>query len=340
MILVTGGTGLVGSHLLFHLASKRIRIRAIYRNGDRIALTRKVFEYYTDTPDKTFNEIDWVKADINDIPSLSIAFKGITRVYHCAALISFDPKKRKQLFKVNAEGTANLVNLCIEHKVEKLCHVSSIATIGESLDKKPVAETKEFNASVANIYALSKHQAEMEVWRGSQEGINTIIVNPGVIIGPGFWDNGSGRLFKKISEGLKFYPPGGTGFVTVKDVVGAMVNLMDSEITNENYILVSENLTYKEAFTKIAEAVEKKAPKLLLKKGLLAILWRLDWLKSNLIGSEQVLSKKLASSFDTTTIYSNEKIIKDSNFKFENLAAAINSCAATFLKENHSTAEY
>jgi len=183
MILVTGGTGLVGSHLLFSLVKAGTKVKAIYRNEDRILLTKKVFGYYSEEAESLFSTIDWVKCDLNDIPTLEIVFNGVTHVYHCAALISFDPNDAKELYKTNVIGTLNIVNLCIANGIKKLCHVSSIATIGNTTDGAPANETTEFNEALANVYALSKHQAEMEVWRGSQEGIEIVIVNPGVILG-------------------------------------------------------------------------------------------------------------------------------------------------------------
>jgi nucleoside-diphosphate-sugar epimerase len=336
MVLVTGGTGLVGAHLLFSLVKTGLKVKAIYRNEGRVLLTKKIFGYYSEESEVLFKTIDWVKCDLNDIPALEIAFSNVTHVYHCAALISFDPNDAKKLYKTNVLGTSNIVNLCIAKQIKKLCYVSSIATIGNTLNGKSANETTEFNDVVANVYARSKHQAEMEVWRCSQEGVEIVIVNPGVILGPGFWNNGSGKIFQKISNGLRFYLPGGTGFVTVTDVVNAMVNLMNSNIANENYILVSKNLSYKAAFTTIAIALDKKAPKVLLKKWMLATLWRLDFLKSKMTGSTRVLSKKMAQSFGlATTTYSNEKIKEDLKFEFEDLDTLIQFCASIFLEENY-----
>jgi len=336
MILVTGGTGLVGSHLLFNLTKAGHKVRAIYRNKDRIELTKKVFTYYTDDSKAIFSLIDWVKCDLNDIPTLEIVFDKITHVYHCAALISFDPKNVKKLYKINVKGTANIVNLCVENEVTKLCHVSSIATIGPNLQGDIVDENIEFNETFANVYALSKQDAEMEVWRGSQEGLDVLIVNPGLIIGPGFWGNGSGTLFTKIFKGLSFYPPNGTGFIGVNDVANILVKLMNSTSSNERYILTSENLTYKKAFTKIAESLHKKAPKYQLKKWMLSVFWRLDWIKSNLTNSERILSKKMADSLHLPMVYNANKIQKHLNYNFEDSNDTIAFCASIFLQENLS----
>jgi nucleoside-diphosphate-sugar epimerase len=297
-------------------------------------MVRKVFGYYTDNPEPFFKKIEWLKCDICDIPTLEKVFEGISQVYHCAALISFDPRDRKKLFKINVEGTANIVNLCISNTINKLCYVSSIATIGNTTDGSPANETTEFNEAMANVYALSKYQAEMEVWRASQEGIKIIIINPGVILGPGFWNNGSGKIFQRIFKGLKFYPPKGTGFISVNDVVKSMVLLMDSTITNQNYILVAKNLSYKKAFSSIALALNKKPPQKLLKGWMLSILWRLDWVKSLFTNRQRILSKKMAQSFDLNTIYDAKKIQTTLEFKFEDINDSIQLCASTFLEEN------
>ena len=334
MILVTGGTGLVGSHLLYNLAKEGHALRATYRDEDRIELTKKVFGYYTDTPLAIFESIQWVRADIMDIPALEIAFKDITQVYHCAAFISFDPRDAKKLHKANTIGTANIVNLCIATKVQKLCYVSSIATIGNPSRKEAANEKTDFNESLANCYARSKYQAEMEVWRGSQEGVKVIIVNPGVILGPGFWDNGSGILFQKIYNGLQFYTTGGTGFIAARDVAGAMVDLMNSTFKNERYILVSKNLSYQEVITKIAASLNRKPPKNRLKKWQLAILWRLDWFKSSLIRTPRTLSKKMAESLDSPSSYDTTKIEKSLGYEFDDLDKTIEFCATIFLEEN------
>ena len=200
MVLVTGATGLVGSHLALHLLENNESVRAIYRNKDTISKTKSVFSLYK--REKLFDKIEWVCADITDVPSLEIAFQGIQYVYHCAALISFDPKDEKQLRKVNIEGTANIVNLCLEYRVKKLCHISSIAALGDlKINEIIVNETTEWNPEVYhNDYAISKYGGEIEVFRGQQEGLKVVIINPGIILGPCFWEVGSGEIFTKIRK--------------------------------------------------------------------------------------------------------------------------------------------
>ncbi|MGB0896340.1 MAG: NAD-dependent epimerase/dehydratase family protein [Flavobacteriaceae bacterium] len=255
MILVTGGTGLLGAHLLYKLAEEGRVIRAIFRSEAKIDAVRKVFSYYSDDADVLFEAIEWVKADVTDIPALDKAFNNVKQVYHCAANLSFNPKDYKISRSVNVVGTANIVNLCLSHNVAKLCHVSSIATLGEDL-KSPITELTPWQPenNKHNIYAITKYDAELEVWRGAQEGLQVIIVNPGVILGSGFWTSGTGELFRKIDQGFNYITSGAVGVVGVNDVVKAMIALMNSEIANEQFIVVAENMTYKQLLSLIVKS--------------------------------------------------------------------------------------
>ena len=254
MILVTGGTGLVGSHLLYKLTTENEKIRAIYRSEKKIEKVKEVFSFYTSEVKKYFSKIEWIKADITNVPEMIPLFKGIEYVYHCAALVSFNPKDYREMRKVNIHGTAIMVNLAIDAKVKKFCFVSSIAAVGDSVNGKIVTEENEWNDQADNHgYAITKFGAEMEVWRASQEGIDVVIVNPGVILGSGFWNSGSGKLFTQVHNGFNYYTEGITGFIGVKDIVKAMVSLVKSEVKNERFILVSENKSFRDIFFSIAD---------------------------------------------------------------------------------------
>ncbi|MEH6534944.1 MAG: NAD-dependent epimerase/dehydratase family protein [Psychroserpens sp.] len=337
MILVTGGTGLVGSHLLFKLVSNGTSVRAIYRRSHKLESVKKVFGYYTTDVEALYNKIEWVEANINDIPTLEIAFKGITHVYHCAAFISFEPDKYYELRKVNIKGTANIVNLCISNKVEKLCYVSSLAAIGnEPLPETPITEQTEWNPEQDNsVYAITKYGAEIEVWRGTQEGVDAVIVNPGIILGPGFWKgSGSGSLFKKIHKGLKYYPQGTSAYVDVWDVVDIMLRLMESSTKNERYILTSENLPFKTFQEQIAKALNVKPAKKAASSFLLSIVWRLDWLSHKLFGKRRMLSKQMAKSISTKTVYDNSKIKSELNFEFTAIDQSISKVSKYYLESS------
>lgn len=336
MILVTGGTGLVGSHLLYKLVSNGENVRAIYRREKTLRRVAHVFSYFSNNAETLFNKIDWVEADLNDIPKLHTAFDGVTHAYHCAAFVSFEPDKYHLLRRVNIKGTANIVNLCISHSVKKLCYVSSIAAIGHHADSsKLITEQTEWNPEDDNsVYAITKYGAELEIWRGTQEGLDAVIVNPGIILGAGYWKGGSsGNLFRKIYEGMKYYVNGVVGYVDVFDVVDTMISLMKSSITNENYILVSENLSFKDFQNKVANALKVNPPKKEAKPWLLNIAWRADWLKHKLTGSRRSFTKHTAKSATSITMYDNSKIKSAIGFEFKPINQSIDEICELYLKD-------
>lgn len=333
MILVTGGTGLVGSHLLFQLVSQNEPVRAIYRKEKKLDIVKRVFSYYTDDFLALFNKIDWVESDLLDIPKLTEVFKGIDYVYHCAAFVSFEPDKYQLLRRTNIEGTANIVNLAICNNVKKLCYVSSIAALGESEENTIINEEAQWNQEADNsVYAITKYGAEIEVWRGTQEGLPAVIVNPGVIIGGGIWSHGSGNIIKKVYNKLPFYTSGSIGCIDVLDVVKIMIVLLKSDIINERYILVSENISYQEFLNTIAKKLGVDPPRKKAKPWLLAIAWRIDWLSYIILGKRRVLVKQMVASLFNKAIYDNNKIKKTLEYNFIDIETSITKVAEQFLK--------
>ena len=315
MVLVTGGTGLVGAHLLLHLLENGESVRAIYRNLESLQKTRDLFSLYK--KETLFVKIDWMQADITDVPSLETVFENVEYVYHCAALISFDPKDEDLLRKTNIEGTANIVNFCIAKAVKKLCFVSTIAALGDLKEnEKIISEKAEWNPERPHSdYAISKYGAEMEIWRGQQEGLKSIIINPGVIIGPGFWDQGSGLLFKKVAKGLSFYTKGVTGFIAVPDVVQIAVKLMKNEYSNDRFTLVAKNLDFRDLLNSIADSLNVKRPSMHASPLLVSFACKIDWFLANVLGQKRRLDKATAKASYAKNWYSNEKI--KSNLKTE-----------------------
>lgn len=337
MILVTGGTGLVGAHLLYQLSLTENKIRATYRDQSKIEKAKHVFSYFTNDVDSLFNKIEWIEADILNIPKLTEAFFEITYVYHCAALVSFDPNDYLKLRRTNIEGTANVVNLCLDHKIKKLCYVSSIAAVGKPEDNSSITENNHWNPEADNsVYAITKYGAEMEVWRATREGLNTVIVNPGVILGGGFWKMGSGSLFKMVHKGLKYYTNGTFGYVDVYDVTKGMIELMNSDISNERYIMVSENWSFKDFTHTVAKNLNVNPPKKEIKKWQLQIAWRLDWLRSFFKRKHRKLTKQTASRILDNTIYSSEKLKNDLRFEFKSIEDSIIETCSLFLKDSEA----
>ena len=334
MILVTGGTGLVGAHLLYKLTNQNEKVRAIYRSDHKVELVKKMFASLKGDFETQFNSIEWVKADILDVPALIDAFYGVSRVYHCAAFVSFEPNKYQLLRRTNIDGTANIVNLCLSEKINKLCYVSSIATLGSELDpNKALSEETIWNPEEDNnAYAITKYGAEMEVWRGTQEGLNAVIVNPGVILGAGFWENGTGRLFVKAKKGFSFYTSGNIALVGVEDVVSIMITLMQSDIKSERFVLVAEHWSYKYFLNRLAEVVEGKGPNKLASNLVLSFGWRLDWLKTKLTGAKRQLTHNLVKTLSTNTQYNSDKIKTALKFNFKAVDDVVSEIGTHYLK--------
>jgi dihydroflavonol-4-reductase len=334
MILITGATGLVGSHLSFELIRTGHAVRALKRDGSSLDMIKKVFSLYSDTPEEMFSGIEWVEGDILDIFSLEDAMDGVEEVYHCAALVSFLPEDKQKLRRINTEGTANLVNAAIEKKIRKLCYVSSIAALGrpenqaDLIDENLVWKTSKHNSA----YAVSKYGAEREVWRGTAEGLDVVIVNPSIILGVAGPGMGSSRIFNTVWKGLKFYPPGKNGFVDVRDVARAMILLMKSDIRNERFILNVDNIEYKRLFEMMAAAMGKPAPSIKVNSLLSGLAWRVEKLRSMITGVKPLITPETAHTAVQQYEYSNEKIKKELGFEFTAIEETIGHFCGVFLK--------
>ena len=318
MILITGASGELGAQVLFDLVKAGKKVRALRRNTTDLSHIRTVFHHYSEEPERLFNEVEWVEGDLLDIFSLEDALEGIDEVYHCGAIVSFLKKDHQPMLRVNTQGTANLVNACLQKKIRKLCHVSSIAALGRpEIEEKVIDEELSWKTSRNNsVYAISKYGAEREVWRGVAEGLNAVIVNPGIILGIAKNQKGSSRLFITVRNGLMFYPPGMNGFVDVLDVSRAMIQLMESDIAGERFILTGVTLSYRELFSLIAEHFGRPAPRWKTNLLLTEIAWRAEGVRSAMIRKKPLITKETARTSRIRFYYSNEKIKKVLGFEF------------------------
>jgi dihydroflavonol-4-reductase len=334
MKLITGATGLVGSHLTFELIRSGHLVRALRRPDSRFEMIKKVFSLYSDKPEELFSKIEWIDGDILDIFSLEDAMDRVEEVYHCAALVSFLPKDKKKLMRTNTEGTANVVNAALEKKIRKLCHVSSIAALGrpehqsDLIDENLVWKTSKHNS----MYAVSKYGAEREVWRGTAEGLDVVIVNPSIILGVAGLAMGSSRLFNTVWNGLKVYPPGKNGFVDVRDVARAMILLMQSEIRNERFILNVDNIEYRRLFELMAAAFGKPTPAIKVSAAMSGLAWRLEKLRSMVTGVKPLITKETAHTAVQQYKYSNEKVKKELGFEFTPIEETIGHFCRVFIQ--------
>lgn len=333
MILVTGGTGLVGSHLLLDLVKKGGRVRALRRKGSNTDEVRKIFSYYSDQADELFSKIEWKDGDLLDVFSLSEAMEGITQVYHCAAIVSLNPKDGDKMIFNNVTGTANMVNAALENKIQKFCHVSSVAALGIEIGKEISEETHWNDKTNFSAYAISKYLSENEVWRASQEGLPIVIVNPSVVIGPGNWKRSSGDIFKVANKGMSWYSSGGIAYVDVRDVAKAMQLLTESGIRNERFIVSSENMPYKKFIGLVCAGIGKPLPNKKAGSLMLEFVWRADKIRSQLIGTRNLITKEIARYATMDLSYSNKKIKNTLSFDFIPIARSISDTSTHFLSD-------
>jgi dihydroflavonol-4-reductase len=297
MILVTGGAGLVGNELIKQLLTQGKTVKAIY-NKSPLAFSNS-------------SQIISLQCDILDVYALEDAMQDVTEVYHCAAVVSFMPKDEEKLYKINVEGTTNVVNACINAAVQKLVYVSSVAALGRIRKGEMINETMQWTEETSNSkYGHSKYLAEMEVWRGVAEGLNAVVVNPVIILGAGNWNEGSTKLFKSVYDGFPYYSLGSTGFVDVKDVANAMIQLMGSDIVAQRFILSAENVTYQSVLNMIAKGFGKKLPTRKVTTLLAAITWRLEAIKSTFTGKAPLITKETAATSLADTKFDNAKLLK------------------------------
>ena len=324
--------------MLYKLTSAGKNVKALKRENSNIKQVLKTFSYYTGNSIDLFSRIEWVNGDILDYFSLEGILNEVSEIYHCAAIVSFDPKERKRMIANNVEGTANLINAAIENGVKKICHVSSIAALGRLEDGLLVTEeTNWVPAKRISGYSESKFFSEAEVWRGIEEGLDAVIVNPSIIFGPSNWETGSSKMFKTIWDGMKFYTRGITGFVDVKDVVKAMILLMDEtnfeKAKNQRFLLNSENLSYERVFGQIADALIKPRPKYFASDMLLKIVWRAAKAASLFSGNPSLITRETVANSNNEFNFDGSKIVKQFNFEYLPISESIKQTAA-FLKSD------
>lgn len=311
MILVTGGSGLVGSHLIQQLVAAGKQVRALYRS---------VIPEFPGT-----DKVEWVKGDILDVISLAHAMEGIAQVYHCAAMVSFNPARKEEMHLVNVQGTAQVVDACIEAGVQRLLFVSSVAALGRIRENEPIHEDMNWTPESSNSeYGKTKYLAEMEVWRGIAEGLSAAIVNPVIILGAGDWKGGSSKIFHSAYHEFPWYTEGSSGFVDVQDVARAMILLMDSQQSARRYILSAENRTYRAIFTLIAEGFHKKPPHRKVNALLSELVWRWEAIKGRFTGSDPLLTRETAATARAKVTFNNTRLLKDfPDFRYTPLEKSI-----------------
>jgi dihydroflavonol-4-reductase len=336
MVFVTGGTGFLGAHLIYHLLSNGKHVRALKRETSNLSLFNRIFSFYQISPELLPGKLEWVDGELSNVGLLDeFISDNITEIYHAAAKVSFQPQDKTEMMRTNITGTANLMNAALNKNIRKLCHVSSIAAIGRGENQKTIDENTLWKASRRNSnYAISKYGAEREVWRGMEEGLPAVIINPSVILGPGETNSGSGKMISVVLKGLKFYSQGCNGFVDIRDVVAIMTCLTESEIIGERFIVSAETLTYKKIFTMIAAETGKTPPAFKANRLMGQLAWRLSYLEGKLRGAKPLITRETAITAGNTYLYSNNKIIETLKYQFLPVELTIKD-ACRFYLSNH-----
>jgi len=341
MILITGGTGLLGSHLLYKLLNeqaadvhKNHKVVALKRPSSDLEGVRRVFACYPGDVEELFGHIQWIDADLMNPQDMEEALSGIDQVYHCAGMVSFQPRDRQQMIHFNMQSTANVVAACQSTGVKKLIHVSSTSAIGRPPENSPANESMIWASSKTSTgYAESKFRAEMEVWRGIEEGLQAVIVNPSIILGAGFWERGSSSMFSRVAGGLKYAAPGVTGYVGVRDVVVAMTRLMNSGISGERYILSEGNYSYRQIFEMIGRSLGLQKELKEVSPSMMKSLVRLDALAGFFTRKRRITSEHVRAAFSQVH-FSNDKIREALNLPFTPLEEVIEEVAGCYRKEH------
>lgn len=332
-VLLTGATGFLGAHLAIDLLQRETPVIAIKRGNSSLKEFEQICKF-RGVNEHLLTYLEWIECDILDTVSLLKAMEGIEKVYHTAAIVSFWHKHFDNMMLTNVEGTANVVNCALDAGVKKLCYASSIAALGREKSGDVIDEESQWRDSKFNTqYAISKYLAEMEVWRGVEEGLDAVIVNPGVILGEGKWDKGSCRLIDTAYKGLKFYTDGKNGYVDVRDVSRAMIALMESSINNQRYVLVGDNLAFKDFFNQLTQQFNKPAPSIKVGGGLAQLARILYWGKALLSGKEPLVTKETARNSQERFTYKSDKIKRDLAFEFTPMDETIARTCKAYLSD-------
>ncbi|HEV7332207.1 MAG TPA: NAD-dependent epimerase/dehydratase family protein [Flavisolibacter sp.] len=322
-VFITGGTGFLGAYIIKNLVEKGHAVKALRRSTSQLPFF---------IPPAVWEKVEWIEGDVLDVVALEEGMQGAEAVIHSAAIVSFAKMDRDVMYKVNIDGTANVVNIALEAGVKRLLHVSSVAALGRTLNATTVSEEKKWEATKANTnYAITKHQAEMNAWRGFAEGLEGVIINPSTILGYGNWHQSSCAIFKNAYKEFPWYTKGINGFVGVEDAAEAAVQLLLSNITQKRFIVNAENRSFQWLFTTIAEGFGKKPPHRYANKTMGEIAWRLEAIKGALTGKKPLLSKETAKIAHSHTSFDNSALLKAlPGFAFQPLEVLIKKACAQY----------
>jgi nucleoside-diphosphate-sugar epimerase len=324
MIFITGGTGFIGAYIIKNLIEKGFPVRALRRSCNTPFFI----------PQAVVNQVEWVEGEVLDIVSLNDAMQGADAVIHAAAIVSFGKKNRQQMYQVNIEGTANVVNAALENRVKRFVQVSSVAALGRTTHQTLVSEEKKWEENKNNShYAVSKYKSELEIFRGFAEGLEGVIINPGTVLGFGDWHRSSCGIFKSIYKEFPWYTNGINGFTGVEDVAEAAVQLLFSDITNKRFVVNTANITFRHLFNMIAEGLGKPNPRYEASVLMGEVAWRMEAIKSFFTGQKPLLTKETARVAHAKTLFDSTALLKAlPGFSYTPLETVIKNACKKYLE--------
>jgi nucleoside-diphosphate-sugar epimerase len=326
MVLLTGGTGFLGEFILKEALAAGIHIRMLVRNSKHPAL-----KPYADAIRQ--GRIELAEGDLLDAVALKKAMQGVDSVIHSAAVVSFWKRQYPFMRRVNVGGTASVVNLALDAGVRRLVHISSVAALGNR--PLPITENSAFRRETEkSYYGYTKALAEREVYRGIEEGLNAVLLNPSIIIGAGHWSHGSPRLFQDVWEGLSLCPKGTNGYVAVETVAQTAFALsQNNDHTGERFILNAENLSYVRFFTQVAQSLGKKPPATQVPEYVAVAYGWFNEQLAYLTGQEPLVTASTARTASRVYEYDNTKSRNVLGITYEPMATTIARTATAFLAE-------
>lgn len=323
MVVVTGANGLLGSYVIRKLLEAGEPCQALKREGSDISLLSDLE-----------GQVQWTEVDIRDAEAVYEALAGADKVIHCAALVSFNPSDKRTLHETNVVGTRNVVNSCLENGVKRLVHVSSVGAIGRQKHVRATDETGKWVPGPLNTaYGESKYLAELEVMRGCEEGLDAVIVNPSVILGPGLPEKSSARILQYVWKGRRFYTDGRMNYISVQDAAEIIYRLLREGGKGERFIASAGTISYKEVFEKIARHLSRKSPYIRLSTSLLPVLVWADRLRAALWGTPPRITRDLLTGILSPVSFQNDKVKKLLNFEFQSIDETIQWCCETYVRQ-------
>jgi dihydroflavonol-4-reductase len=323
MIAVTGANGLLGSFIIRKLIQEQRSFVAIKRAGSDTTLLQDVAE-----------KIQWRTADVLNPSMLTDALEGCTHVIHSAAIVSFNPHRANEVLEINAVGTRNVVNVCLQQNIKRFVHISSVAALGRQKEQTLIQEDNKWVDNPMNsVYANSKYKAELEVFRGQEEGLNTVILNPSIILAPADWNRSSAKLFKYAWNHRPFYIDASLNYVDVRDVALCAYRLLESNFEAQRFIANAGNISFKNFFEKTANQFDVKPPSIRLSKNIVKGVARVERVRTWFTRSEPLITRETAQMVGSQFLYDNKKIKKNLKFEFQTLDNTLEWCCDYYSKK-------